>query len=99
MSIIARETLSRYLEDTLIRLVSYENVKFVRHVSPNLITDTNRFFKTFIPNANSYIIIIPADLKNDKLKEDLISMSRNNFNFTVLTSVKLKDKILIIGYE
>lgn len=44
-------------------------------------------------------MIVPDNVKNEKLKDELISMSRNSFNFTILYSYKLRDRILIIGYD
>ncbi|ACP54662.1 DUF4898 domain-containing protein [Saccharolobus islandicus] len=100
MPVISIEELSENIEDSLTKMISKSgSVKFVRHVSASLIVDAQKFFKTFVPTAKYYIVIVPDNVKNEKVKDELISMSRNSFNFTILYSYKLRDKILIIGYD
>ncbi|WP_016731873.1 DUF4898 domain-containing protein [Saccharolobus islandicus] len=100
MPVISIEELSENIEDSLTKMISKSgSVKFVRHVSASLIVDAQKFFKTFVPTAKHYIVIVPDNVKNEKVKDELISMSRNSFNFTMLYSYKLRDKILIIGYD
>ncbi|AAK42100.1 DUF4898 domain-containing protein [Saccharolobus solfataricus] len=94
------DKLSEYIEDNLIEMIGKSgSVKFVKYVSPGLIVDAQKFFKTFIPFAKYYVVIVPADINNDKVKDELISMAKSSFNFTILYSYKLKDRLLIVGYE
>ncbi|QXJ29331.1 hypothetical protein J5U23_02200 [Saccharolobus shibatae B12] len=100
MAAVPIEELSEFVEDNLIEIVSKSgSVRFIKYFSPNLIVDVQKFFKTFLPNAKYYVVIVPDNVKNEKLKDELISMSRNSFNFAILYSYKLRDRILIIGYD
>ncbi|QGA54129.1 DUF4898 domain-containing protein [Sulfolobus sp. E5-1-F] len=100
MSTVPINELSQHIEDGLIQMISRSgNMKFIKHFSPDLIVDAQKFFKTFVPTAKYYVVIVPHNMKNEEVKDELISMSRSNFNLTILYSYKLKDKMFIIGYD
>ena len=93
MSTLNQNDLQRYIEDDLVNLIGRNNIKFCIKINPKIITSFQYFFKNFVPQAESYLIIVPHSL--DK-KTDIIA-NKDELRATIFFSSKLKDEVLIIG--
>lgn len=90
--------ISNYVEDSLLKIIDINNSKFIVSFNPKIVNNFGKFFKNFIPSANTYLLIVPANMpiETEKMKEEIV-LSKGNVNVIILFSFKLKDRVLVVG--
>ncbi|BDB98125.1 DUF4898 domain-containing protein [Saccharolobus caldissimus] len=100
MALVKLNDVSNYVEESLLKIIDINDSKFIVSFNPKIVNNFGKFFKNFIASANTYVLIVPVDMpiEPEKMKEEII-LSKGNVNVIILSSFKLKDRVLVVGKD